>query len=42
MKLQFRNDYYTSAIRFKQMLHKILKFITGNDNDPFGNSCVIL
>ncbi len=29
-------------IRFKQKLHKILKRIMGNDNDPFNNSCVIL
>ena len=42
MKLLLRNKYYEKAILLKQKMQKILKHIVGNDDDPFGNSCVIL
>ena len=42
MKLQFQNELYLKAVLFKQMLQKIVKSVVGKDDDPFGNSCVIL
>jgi hypothetical protein len=42
MKLLWRNLYYQQIIPFKKKIDKIIKAILGKDDDPFGNSCVIL
>ena len=42
MKLLFRKVYYQEIIPFKNKIRKIMKLIMGKDDDPFGNSCLIL
>jgi len=42
MKLLFRKVYYQEIIPFKNKIRKIMNLIMGKDDDPFGNSCLIL
>jgi hypothetical protein len=42
MNLPFKNLHYEEIILFKKKIHKIIKLIMGKDDDPFGNSCLIL
>ena len=42
MKLLFRNLYQEEIIPLKKKIDKIIKIIMGKDDDPFGNSCLIL
>lgn len=42
MKLLFKNLRYEEVILLKKKINKIIKLILGKDDDPFGNSCLIL
>jgi hypothetical protein len=42
MKLLFRNLYQEEIIPLKKKINKVIKIILGKDDDPFGNSCLIL
>jgi len=33
---------YEKIILLKKKIHKMIKLIVGKDDDPFGNSCLIL
>jgi len=42
MKLLFKNLYYEEITVLKKKIRKIIKLIMGKDDDPFGNSCLVL
>jgi len=42
MKFLFGNVDYKKVILFKKKIQQIIKLIRGKDNDPIGNSCLIL
>ena len=42
MKLLFINTDDEKINLFKKKIQKIIKLIVGRDDDPFGNSCLIL
>ena len=42
MKVLFENLFRKKIIPLKKKIDKIIKVMLGKDDDPFGNSCLIL